>query len=99
MKKPKVYVAKNAYELAELIGLTPADAAQWILKSDLNNKIIQIVKKKGLTHAQVAKLAETSRTRVTALMNHNTQDISTDLMFRILRSLGYSAKITIHKAA
>lgn len=99
MKKPKYYEAKDAYELAELLGLTPVDAAQWELRSELSNTLTQIVKKKGLTHAQVAKLAETSRTRVTALMNHNMQDISTDLMFRILGALGYTAKITIHKAA
>ncbi len=29
---------------------------------------------RGLTHAQVARLAGTSRTRVTALVNRNAQD-------------------------
>ena len=32
----------------------------------------------------VARLAHTSRTRVTAILNRNTQDISTDLMLRVL---------------
>jgi plasmid maintenance system antidote protein VapI len=52
-----------------------------------------------LTHAQVAKLAGTSRTRVTALLNRNTKDISSDLMLRILGALGYKAHLKFSKAA
>jgi hypothetical protein len=36
-------------------------------RSDLNDKIIEVVGKKGLTHSDVARLAHTSRTRVTAI--------------------------------
>ena len=32
-------------------------------------------------------------------MNRNTKDISTDLLLRVLYSLGYTAKITFGKAA
>ncbi|WP_146011954.1 XRE family transcriptional regulator, partial [Pseudomonas sp. FW305-122] len=79
--------------------LTPADAVEMEVRSALNDKIIEIVKKHELTHAQVAKVAETSRTRVTAILNRNTQDVSTDLMLRILARLGYRAKISFSKAA
>ena len=51
------------------------------------------------THAQVAALAGTSRTRITALINRNTKDISTDLMLRVLGALGVAAKITFGRAA
>jgi hypothetical protein len=44
-------------------------------------------------------LAGTSRTRVTAIMNRNTKDISTDLMLRVLGALGVSAKISFGPAA
>jgi predicted XRE-type DNA-binding protein len=91
--------AQNTYELAELLGLSAADAAQMELRSDLNDKIINVVAQKKLTHEQVAKLAGTSRTRTTALLNRNTQGISTDLMLRMLGALGYRAKITFLKAA
>jgi hypothetical protein len=40
-----------------------------------------------------------SRTRVTALLNRNTKDISTDLMLRVLGALGVSAKVTFGRAA
>ena len=99
MKKVKPVVAKNARELARALGLTPADAFELEIRSALNDKIIEVVKERGLTHAQVAKLAYTSRTRVTAILNRNTHDISTDLMLRILGSLGVQAKLKFTKAA
>ena len=99
MKKNKMIVSRTAAELAEVLGLSPAEGAEIELRSDLNSKIIEVVKKKGLTHAQVAKLAGTSRTRLTAIMNRNSRDISTDLMLRVLGALGYLPKISFQKAA
>lgn len=99
MKKSKVTVTRNSSELAKALGLSPAEGAEMELRSVLNTKIVEVVRRKGLTHAQVASLAKTSRTRVTAMLNRNTKDISTDLMLRVLYALGYSAKITFKTAA
>jgi predicted XRE-type DNA-binding protein len=99
MKKSKAVVTRTAAELAKALGLTPADGAEIELRSNLNSKIVEIVQRKGLTHAQVARVARTSRTRLTAIMNRNTKDISTDLLLRVLYALGYTAKITFQKAA
>lgn len=98
MKKSKKSEAKYAQELADILGLSPIDAAEIEFRSDLNSKIIKIIKDSELTHAAVAKLAGTSRTRITAIVNRNTQEISTDLMLRVLHSLGYKAKLTIERA-
>lgn len=98
MKLKKVK-SRSAFELAKLLGLSPADGLEIEIRSDLNDKIIEVVKHKGLTHEQVAKLAHTSRTRITALLNRNTHDISTDLMLRIIASLGVKAKIQFKAAA
>lgn len=99
MKKSKAIVTTSVADLAEALGLSPADGAEIQLRSDLNSKIVAVVRRKGLTHAQVARLARTSRTRVTAIMNRNTKDISTDLMLRVLYALGYTAKIRFQPAA
>ena len=69
------------------------------MRSDLNDTIIEVVEKSGLTHAQVAKLARTSRSRMTAILNRNTHDVSTDLMLCIMASLGYRAKLTFSRVA
>jgi predicted XRE-type DNA-binding protein len=99
MKSTKAIVAKDAFELAQVLGLSSADGFEIKMRSDLNDKIISVVEKKGLTHAHVAKLAGTSRTRITAVMNRNTIGVSTDLMLRIIASLGVQAKIVFEKAA
>ena len=99
MKRSKAVVTRSAGELAKTLGLAPADGAEIALRSALNSKIVEAVKRKSLTHAQVARLAGTSRTRVTAILNRNTADISTDLLLRILYALGYTAKITFGRAA
>lgn len=99
MKKSKAVVTRTAAELAKVLGLTPADGAEIQLRSDLNSKIVEIVQRKGLTHAQVARLARTSRTRITAILNRNTKDVSTDLLLRVLYALGYTAKIKFQRAA
>jgi predicted XRE-type DNA-binding protein len=95
----KSHTVKNADELAEYLGLDQADAREMELKLELNNQIIEIVKKMKLTHEKVAKLAGSSRTRMTALLNRNTHDISIELMLRVLSSLGYKATLKIKKAA
>ncbi len=99
MRKTKPVVTRNAKELAQALGLDRAEGADIAIRSALNTKIIEVVAKKGLTHEQVAKIAGTSRTRVTAIMNRNTKDISTDLMLRVLGALGVSAKISFGRAA
>ena len=99
MNKVKPVVARDAKELAKALGLSPADGVEIEIRSDLNDKIIEVVNKRGLTHSQVAKLARTSRTRVTAILNRNTHDISTDLMLRVLAALGVHAKLQFKKAA
>jgi predicted XRE-type DNA-binding protein len=99
MKKPRPIVTRNVRELAKALGLTPADGMEIEFRSVLNDKIIDVVNRKGLTHSDVARLARTSRTRVTAILNRNTQDISTDLMLRVLASLGVQAKLEFKSAA
>ncbi|MCI0621787.1 MAG: helix-turn-helix domain-containing protein [Acidobacteria bacterium] len=99
MKRSKVVVTRTAGELAKALGLAPADGAEIELRSALNSKIVEVVRRRSLTHAQVAALARTSRTRVTAIMNRNTKDISTDLLLRVLYALGYTAKVTFKTAA
>jgi predicted XRE-type DNA-binding protein len=65
----------------------------------LNDKIIEVVGKKGLNQLEVARLAHPSCTRVTAILNRHTHDISTDLLLRELVSLGVRAKLQFKSAA
>jgi len=98
MKNHKSIVTRTAGELAKVLGLSALDALEIEVRSDLNERIIQIVRRSGLTHAQVAKAAHTSRSRVTAILNRDTHNVSTDLLLRLVGALGYRARITLHRA-
>jgi predicted XRE-type DNA-binding protein len=95
MKQRKMIVTRTVGELANALGLSPLEAMEIEVRSALNDRIIQIARRSGLTHAQVAKLAKTSRSRITAILNRDTHDVSTDLLLRIAAALGYRATITL----
>lgn len=99
MTRIKPIKVKTVDEIAKALGLSSAEGAELAFRSELNSRIIKIVKRNKITHAQLAKLVGSSRTRMTALLNRNISDVSTDLMLRVLSALGYKAKVHITKVA
>jgi predicted XRE-type DNA-binding protein len=97
MKRANRVTVNDPQSLARALGLSPTDAIQIQIRRRLNEKIIAAVVECGLTHAQVAKAAVTSRSRLTAILNRNTAHVSTDLLLRILAALGYRARITFSR--
>ena len=55
---------------------------------ELAEQIAFEVRRAAMTHAQLARLAGTSRPRVTSILNGNLDGVSTDLLFRVLAALG-----------
>src|SRR3954464_13853887 len=89
MKKSKnSIIAHDSLELASVLGLKKEDAVAMEFRARLNHKIVELVQAKGFTHAQVAKKAGASRTRITAILNGQTLGVSTDFLLRILYALG-----------
>ena len=97
MKKRKNSIrVRSPFEIAEALGLDKEDAIAMEFRARLNVKIIELVKKNGLTHKEVAKRAGASRTRVTAILNGHTMGISTDFLLRIIYSLGVRTAPTFY---
>jgi predicted XRE-type DNA-binding protein len=96
--KSNIIATRNLHELARALGLTPAQGAEIEVRSVLCDKLISVAHREGLTGAQIARSAGASRTRITAILNRNLQGISTDLLLRVLGSLGYRAQIKVTKA-
>ena len=99
MRKARPIRARTSGALARALGLSPAEGAEIEVRAELNQKIIEAVKRKKITHAQLAQLVGSSRSRMTALLNRRTEAISTDLMLRVLSALGYRAKLTVSHVA
>ena len=97
MAKQKMVVARNGAELAKALGLPATAAHKWRVRSELTSVLIAAVEKEGLTHAEVARRAKTSRTRITSILNRNLQHVTTGLLIRILGSLGYKVKLSVSR--
>jgi len=52
-----------------------------------------------MTHSALARVARTSRPRVTAILNGNLEGVSTDLLLRILAALGTQVQLRFRRAA
>lgn len=99
MAKVKPVVAKTPEALAKALGLPAADAKEWQVQRELAARLAEIARKYKYTHAQIAARSGTSRTRVTAILNDDLQHVSTDLLIRILASLGYRVRVSVVKSA
>ena len=64
-------------------------------RSELTVALAKIIQAGQLTHAEIAKHAGTSRTRVTAIANGNTHGVSTDVLIRVLAATGYRAEVRV----
>lgn len=87
-KRQKTIIARDAFELAHVLGLSESDAIAMEFRARLNRKIVELAKAKHLTHSEIAVLASASRTRVTAILNGHTLGVSTDFLLRILYAMG-----------
>jgi hypothetical protein len=70
--------AKTAEELGEALGLSAAETGEMEFRSDLTCALAKIIQNGKYTHAEIAKKAGSSRTRVTAIANGNTQEESNE---------------------
>lgn len=98
MSRVKPIIARTPEELAKALALSGAEAKEWQLQHALVKRIKQIVRTERVTHAEIAKRAGTSRTRVTAILNDDLEHVSSDLLVRILAALGYRVKISVVKS-
>ncbi|MBH0194963.1 MAG: XRE family transcriptional regulator [Nitrospira sp.] len=98
-KTRKLVTVRTAEDLGHALGLSVADTAEMEFRSDLTVALAKIIQAGRLTHAEIAKKAGTSRTRVTAIANGNTHGVSTDVLIRVLAATGHRAEIRVKKAA
>jgi predicted XRE-type DNA-binding protein len=98
-KARKFAKARTAEELGRALRLSVSDTAEMEFRSDLTVALAKIIQSGRLTHADIAKRAGTSRTRVTAISNGNTQGVSTDVLIRVLAATGHRAEVRVKKTA
>ena len=99
MRKRKAVWARSTRELAEVLGLADADRVALEVQLELTERIAREVRRLDITHANLARLAGTSRPRVTAILNGNLEGVSTDLLLRLLAALRVRVELRFRRAA
>ena len=102
MKQPSINKpirVKTAEDLGKALGLSAAETGEMEFRSELTLALARIIQNGKLTRAEIARKAGTSRTRVTAIANRNTQGISTDLLIRVLSAAGHKAELRVRRIA
>ncbi len=95
MPKIKPIIAGTPEDLADALGLPRAAAEEWQFQQVLLARLKEIALRRKLTHLEIARRAGTSRTRVTSILNNDLEHVSSDLIIRILASLGYRVKVSV----
>ena len=92
MRKLKPIVAATPEALAGALGLSSTEAKERQVQHALLKRLKEIAREHSFTHAEIAKRSGASRTRVTAILTDDLEHVSTDLLIRILASLGYPVR-------
>jgi predicted XRE-type DNA-binding protein len=98
MRKLKPVVTSTPEGLAAALGLSAAEAKEWQVQHVLLKRLKEVVHRQKLTHAEIAKRAGTSRTRVTAILNDDLEHVSSDLLIRILGAIGYRVRVSVFRS-
>ena len=99
MRAKKTVVARNSQQLANVLDLAEADRAALEFQLELAEQIAREVRRQGITHVRLARLAGTSRPRLTAILNGNLEGVSTDLLLRVLAALGVKVQVRFRRVA
>ena len=95
--KTRTVTAKTPETLARTLGLSGIEAQEWQVQHALLKRLRQIVVEEGLTHAEVARRGGSSRTRVTSILNGNLDNVSSDLLIRLLAALGFQVRVSVSR--
>ncbi len=80
-------LSKEAKKLSEDLGLSQVDAYIMELKAKLYTKSAELIKDSKLTHEQIAKLIGTSRSRINRISNHGENNVSIELLIKLVSVL------------
>lgn len=81
--------------LWEDLGFTPEEAAVERLKTKLHIEITKVVKKRGLSQKEVAKILDVQQPHASKLLKGDLTRTSVDRLTRYLHLLGKSVTLTV----
>ena len=91
--------ATTPKRLADGLGIRKSRALEATIKAQLIAGVLGEVKRRKLTHADLATRAGLSRTTVTGMLSGSSQKITIDRVLRLVEAAGLEAKLKLRRAA
>ncbi|MBC7457100.1 MAG: XRE family transcriptional regulator [Bdellovibrionaceae bacterium] len=85
--KRKIKTSKEAKNLAKELELSNIDAYIMELKTKLYVKSAKLIRTSTFTHESIAQLIGTSRSRISRIANYGENNISMELLIKIITAL------------
>ena len=92
MKKKKS-LARNASEVAAILGLSEAEAALMEYKAKISGIAVEAIENSGMTVNEIVKKSSVARSKVSAVKNGATVSVSIDLLIKIIAATGTKLKV------
>ena len=85
--------------LARQLGIPKSRGLEAVLKAQLIAAIIREIRRRGLTHTQVAARSGLPRSAVTGILSGSLQKVTIDRVLRLLEAVGLEANVRVRRAA
>jgi len=92
-KEKKIKIQKSSGNIFQDLGYNAPD--ETLAKVDLVIKINQIIKDKGYTQKEAAKILKVDQPKISALKNGRISGFSYERIFQFLSALNYKVEITL----
>ena len=89
----------SARDLAKKLGVSRVRGLQAVMKADLLDAVLKTIAKKGLTHAEVARVSGLPRSAVTGILSGSLQRVTLDRVLRLVEAVGLTADVRVREAA
>ena len=89
----------SAARLARQLNIPKSRGMEAVLKAQLIAAIVHEVRRRGLTHADVAVRSGLPRSAVTGILSGSLQKVTIDRVLRLLEAVGLQANIRVRRAA
>lgn len=85
--------------LARQLNIPRSRGMEAVLKAQLIAAIVREVRRRGLTHADVAVRSGLPRSAVTGILSGSLQKVTIDRVLRLLEAVGLEANVRVRRAA
>lgn len=93
MEKARAKVTQSSGNVFRDLGFGPEEAEHLLIRSELMIKIERLLKTRGLTQAQAAKIMRVSQPRVSDLLRGKIGLFSSDALIDMLARLGVTVRL------